>query len=740
MRSLMIPLAVCVWAFPVATLADDAPAEPGCAHAKAAAHRWAVEQRPTPVLAGAADTDMLHYHLEIELNPTTEWIGGSNTMTVMSLIDGLDECLFRLHDNFAITSIMVDGVPASWTRLDEATIDVTLAPAYSSGQTFELYVAYNGFPPSSGFGSIEFRTRNGAKEIWTLSEPWFAYTWWPAKDDNYDKTTADLWFTVPDTMVVASNGVLEGIDAVAGNKLRYRWETDYPTADYLYCIGATNYDTFGATWDYGDHSMPLDFYIYPEDNNSGNRNAWLLNLQMLTVFSDRYGLYPFVDEKYGMCQVGFGGGMEHQTMTSQGGFWESITAHELGHQWYGDMITCATWHDIWLNEGFATFSEAIWYGDEPGGGGMAAYHQRMEDRRPSRVDDSVYVYDISSVSRIFSGNFTYRKAAWVVHMLRHVLGDEVFFDVLAEYRDAYEYDSATTDDLQIVAEGVSGRDLGWFFQEWIYEIGAPRYKSAWRSHSVAGRDYVELYLTQTQSGSYPIFSMPIDVAMNGSGGDTLEVVWNDAQAEHLLFETDGSISSLQIDPDKWILEIGKSTGSFVEGPPKIIVTAPEPGASRLPTEIQEIDVIFHKDVVADAGQFSLTGDVVGAVAFTYAYDAGTYTVTLTPDVPLLADDYTLGVQDGVVDVSAGLALDGEVTDATDPEALPSGEGLPGGDTMVRFTVTAVGDINGDGAVDFEDILLVLGAWGPCDGECPEDLNGDDVVDFADLLVILANWS
>jgi hypothetical protein len=434
------------------------------------------------------------------------------------------------------------------------------------------------------------------------------------------------------------------------------------------------------------------------------------------VFGDLFGLYPFLDEKYGIYQFGFGGGMEHQTMTGQGSFTETLTAHELAHQWWGDMITCGTWQDIWLNEGFATYSEALWLESEPGGGGTDALHAHMEIRRPSDVNGSVYVpaADAGNFNRIFSSNFSYRKGAWVLHQLRHVVGDQNFFDILAAYRAAYEHGSAITEDLRQVAEGVYGSDLTWFFDEWVYDIGAPAYASAWRGHEIGGTNYVELYISQFQTSSYPIFTMPLDVVMTTTGGDMTHVVWNDAEEEHFLFAVPGEVLSLDLDPDDWTLHTGNVTTAFVQGPPKLVLTAPEPGGSVTSAEDMTVEITFHKDVVADAAHFDLVGDATGPAPFAYAYDDASHTVTLTPDEALGADDYTLTVQDGIVDVVAGLSLDGELADPTDPEALPSGEGLPGGD-----------------------------AWGscprPCPPTCPADFNGNCYVDVTDFLFLLAEW-
>jgi len=690
----------------------------------------------------AADTDVLHYNLDIEIDPNTEWLGGSNTMTVRSVVNGLSHFRFRLHNVFTITAMTVNGTAVSWVQLDTATVEVTLDRAYEAGEIFDLYVAYEGYPiEGMGFVSVYMTS----SRVFTISEPWFAYTWWPSKDDLLDKTTADLFLTVPDYMTVASNGVLQGVAVVNGQWLRYHWVTQYLTEDYLYCVGASNYNTFDAVWDSNGVSMPLQFFIFPGSDTPENRAAWLACSDMLTVFSELYGMYPFVDEKYGIYQfsnMGFSG-MEHQTMTGQSGFWESLTAHELAHQWWGDSVTCATWHDIWLHEGFATYSEALWEEYKPGSSGEPALHEAMAARYPDLDSrESVYVEDISNYYRVFDYNLSYLKAAWVLHMFRHVVGDEAFFEILAAYRAAFEGSAATTEDFRAVAELVTGRDLYWFFDQWIYSPARPIYQYAWQQHVLDGQRYVELLIRQMQWMGPPCFVMPVDIVTHSGADSAAHVVWNDAQQEHLLFPVGPApVDTLEFDPVPWILRRETSETSFIEGPPKIVAMTPAPGETLTPGEPVTVEVVFHKDVQVDAAALSFVGQVGGPVSTTFSYDPARHAVTLTPTGTLERDVYTLTVSDSIVDTAAGLALDGELSGAREASALPSGDGLPGGAAVAQFAVAVMGDMDCDGDVDGDDVTPFVVALGgeafyfshyPACWWMSADCNGDGQVDFDDI--------
>ncbi|OGL42099.1 MAG: hypothetical protein A2161_19615, partial [Candidatus Schekmanbacteria bacterium RBG_13_48_7] len=471
---------------------------------------------------------------------------------------------------------------------------------------------YHGIVESRGFGSIEFGRHSGSDLVSTLSQPYYSYTWWPAKDgdfgepgDQSDKFTLSMSVIAPDTMVTASNGVLDGIDTLSGGRKRYRWSSNYPICSYLVCFSSTNYNTYEQTYTpIGGGSMPVLIYIYPEHDSSANRDAGFKCIDMITTLRDYFGEYPFIAEKYGIYEFDFGGGMEHQTFTGQTGFTEYLTVHELGHQWWGDMITCKTWNHIWLNEGFASYTEALWAEKKPGSTGLPALKSYMSTMRYTG-SGSIYVPDseVSSLYDIFDTSTSYDKGAWAVHMLRHVLGDTNFFNALAAYRADFLYSAATTEDLQAVCERFyDGSDLNWFFQEWIYGEYVPSYGWGWKSVTVSGKNYLLISVDQTQPATYQRFTMPIDIVADGE----THVIFNDADPEYFVIPVPATPSSVSFDPDIWILWGTRTGRTYVPGPPTIVDTNPSPGSILTSSpSLTNVTVTFHTDVDIDLSDFSI---------------------------------------------------------------------------------------------------------------------------------------
>ena len=267
----------------------------------------------------ALQTDVQHYRLELEVNPADRFIDGRTTMTVACVEDGVTAFHFWLELMLTITEVEVDGVAAGWHRLTNPTVEVELALVCDTGEDFELAVDYEGYPLTAGLGSIVFETQGSWPVVATLSEPWFSYTWWAVKEDSRDKATGELVITVPSQLSVVANGVLVDTTSLAGNRRRYRWATAYPMSPYLFAFSATRYTTFSDNFHHTGGSMPVEFFVYPGSDVPANRAGWRRSVDILSTFSELFGLYPFVEEKYAIYQFPCGGGMEHQTVTGQGG-------------------------------------------------------------------------------------------------------------------------------------------------------------------------------------------------------------------------------------------------------------------------------------------------------------------------------------------------------------------------------------------------------------------------------------
>ena len=689
MTVLMLILALGVASPQTPSTAGEGPLD-GCsrgkterAHASKRTETLRIKSSNDPL---TTQTDVLHYRLAFEIDPPARYLSGRNTMTIRTLVDDVNVFRFWLHTAFSIAAVEVDGENAEWRRLDAEVIEVSLGQTYARSENFELQVDYEGSPVSGGWMSIVFESHRGTPVVSTLSEPWYSYTWWPVKEDSRDKATGELLITVPSELTVVSNGVLADVDNLSGGRRRFHWSTLYPMSPYLFAFSATRYNTFGDTYVHPGGSMPVEFFVYPDSDTAGNRAQWRLSVDMLSTFGDLYGLYPFIDEKYAIYEFPFGGGMEHQTATGQGAFWESLTAHELAHQWWGDMVTCATWKDIWLNEGFATYSEALWFEHRTGISDLSALRMAMSQRRPRYVDGTVYVHDPSSVSRIFSSDYSYRKGAWVLHMLRGVIGDETFFGVLEAYRDRFEYLTATTEDFQGVAEEVWGRDLGWFFDQWVYHGGAPAYRFGRRELVLDGERYLEVSLEQSQNES--VFQMPVTIETLELGVRRRYTVWNDERSEHFLIPVSAAVDEVTLDPDDWILARSISTVAFAAGPPKVVAVEPRPGSTVRAGKPLAIAVTFHENVIVDGSHFSLRGSDGSEIELDVTYDAATHTASLVSREPLGIGRFELTIDDAVVGAAAGLALDGEMSATSGLAQLPSGDGVAGGDAVVEF-VTVV---------------------------------------------------
>lgn len=523
----------------------------GCARKASILSNTSLSQ---PSLASST-VNATYYNLDLTISTSPQYLRGKVTVEAISLVDSLASLTLDLSDPMTVDSVLMQGIAVSFSRQTNA-VRVALDRVYGNGEPVVLDVYYRGIPVPTGFGSFLFSSHGGTPWVWSLSQPYGARDWWPSIDHPLDKAdSVDVWVTCDTTLKVGSNGKLVGITNHGNGTHTYKWAERYPIATYLVSIALSNFAIFSDWFHYSaTDSMEILNYVLPEQLPFAQQDL-AMTVDALHIFSSAFGLYPFINEKYGHSSFGRGGAMEHQTMTSTTNFDEYVIAHELAHQWFGDLITCATWKDLWLNEGFATYSEAL-YGDAMYGNDL--YRARMNSRMTSalRAQGTLVVQDTSTVANMFNSDRVYAKGASALHMLRHVLGDSTFFRVLRTYvaDSRFRYATATTADFQQTCEQVSGYSLSYFFDQWVYGEGFPKYSLEWHSVSDSTAYRITVQINQQTSTANPLFfTMPIDIRLVDGEWDSTIVVFHRFTGQEFTIRSPRNPTAVLLDPDHWIL-------------------------------------------------------------------------------------------------------------------------------------------------------------------------------------------
>ncbi|MBS0192241.1 MAG: M1 family aminopeptidase [Phycisphaerales bacterium] len=695
--------------------------------------------------------------MTIEPFPATQTIEGTAVLTLKSRVDGLTEFTFQLSDLLAPGQILVSGNPVGApVSVGIHAKRIQLDRAYNADEVFDVTIPYAGSAPQGSSGLL-WSGQDNAPVVSSFSEPFDAGTWWPCKDadfgqpgDNTEKATWEIAIIHDSALTAVSNGTLLGIDDLGNGKSRSRWASVYPMATYLACFSVAKYNSWAPGYSGsalsgpGSVTFPLRFFIYSSLDTPANRAAWQKSATMLDVLRPLYGEYPFPLEGYGIYQFPFAGGMEHQTLVGQGNFAEGVTIHELGHQWWGDNVTCRTWHDIWLNEGFATYTEALWAERKPGSSGASALQAFMVGSRPdiAKVGGTVFCDDISSEARIFDRDLTYRKAGWVLHMLRGLVGDQTFFEILAAWRNAYQGSAASTEDFRALAEQVSGLNLETFFNEWVYGIGAPSYAKGLQSFVVNGKNWTRFHVRQTQDLSWPVFTHPLTVEFATDLGPVRHVVRPIARTSFFVRSSgDAGARDLFFDPDRWVLNYGVSGETPLIGPPVVLEASPVAGSTSVfATSPSSVQLVFSEPVSVNAAQFELRRVGGDAVPLTFDYNPSTLTATLAFGSRSSPGVYRLVLLDDPLSLASSQPLDGDVFAPGDPASFPTGDGLAGttasGTTLLEFSVVSGAcpcDLNLDGQIDDGDFVLFAGAYNELISMAG-DFSGDGLTDDSDFVI------
>jgi aminopeptidase N len=484
----------------------------------------------------------------------------------------VDSALNSIKLNAANFSLLIDSVRKAGTSFTHSNniLTIQLDRTYNPGEVLQVKVCYhhknvtyNGFYATNGM-------------VFTDCEPEGARCWFPCWDRPSDKATLDLTVKVPAVAKFGSNGRLAD-STINGDTCTYHWVSANNVATYLMVMTSNlNFKLDIVYWHKltnPNDSIPLRFYYYQGENPGPMETVLPL---MTTYYSENFCEHPF--EKNGFATISdlFNwGGMENQTLTSicPGCWYESLVAHEYAHQWFGDMITCATWSDIWLNEGFATWSEAFW---QENTGGYSAYKADMDYYADNYFQGNPgWAISVPSWATTTPGNdvlfnwaITYCKGACVLYMLRSAIGDSFYFATLQAYSadTNLKYKSAIIPDFNSKVNLTTGEDYDWFFDEWIYQPNHPKYSNTYNFEDIGnGQWKVNFFTTQTQTNTV-FFKMPIEIKIRfQDNSDTIFSVMNDVNYQQFSWVFNKRPIQFLFDPsDKILLKEGNTVMGIIE--------------------------------------------------------------------------------------------------------------------------------------------------------------------------------
>ena len=465
--------------------------------------------------------DVISYDIYLNLTDTTSHhVNGISTMEIVTETE-IDTIIFDLVDELETISIDIKDGESSLPydrveRVNDRAL-VIMGETISSNKELSLVISYDGESPTGSYfnRSFEVGTHNGATIIYSLSAPQGARYWMACKDIPRDKATIAFTIKMWSNHDSFANGLLVSDTPIDGGCKEQRWESNYQTSTYLMAIAVSNYDIF--TIDYTSNisgkSFPIECYVYPEKLEQAE-NDFAEIVDMLDCYETYYGEYPFSDEKYGMANFPWGGGMENQTATHLGasvvtgtGAYSDLIAHELAHQWIGDNVTGDTWDDIWFTEGGATFSEAIWNEFKDGEYGYRTTMDSFESGAKNH-HDNLWGFDDTY------NRFVYDRGAWTYHMLRYYVGlkssDDTFFSTFRKLLQNSSSTKATvtTDQFINFFNSEAGVDLTQFGEDWIYGESYPNYEVTYNLSNGDNSAELEVILDQTNS-EVQLFRTPI---------------------------------------------------------------------------------------------------------------------------------------------------------------------------------------------------------------------------------------
>lgn len=507
-----------------------------------------------PDSKAGSNYNVIKQRLDIEVDPSKYFIEGQVETTVRVTV-ATAELVFDCSDSLKVDSIWYKG--SLWTNYEigDDRLRIDLGELVSEGRELSLTIHYHGIPVA-GRSFVADTTKTGKPVMWTLSEPYGAKDWWPCKQDLLDKIdTLVFSITVPDQYTAVANGVQLGRQQLNLNRKKFTYRHNYPIVTYLVAFAVADYAFFEEEVSLSNGKLPFINYVYPEDSAQARQDMRDFE-KTIQLFDTLFTPYPFMDEHYGHAQFTWGGGMEHQTMSFMFHFRHSLVAHELAHQWFGNLITCGSWQDLWLNEGFATYLDGLTYDYLFNEDRWVGWKQdQMRVITESGVG-SVFIPDTSDVARMFDQRLTYRKGAYLLHMLRGQMGDKAFYNAIRSYLkdEKLYYGFAKTEDLiwhfkKLAPEDM---DIDEFFEDWYYRQGWPIYNIEYYQDE---KNMVYIVLGQDQSYVWEgtFFDMKIPIQLVTDQSDTTVWLPHSFDGQQYQVQLEYPLRAFIFDPELWIL-------------------------------------------------------------------------------------------------------------------------------------------------------------------------------------------
>ncbi|WP_338358419.1 M1 family metallopeptidase [Yeosuana marina] len=493
--------------------------------------------------------DVTHYAFKISLSDDSNTIKGIAKVTIQfkkPITEFSLDFVEKQPDNtgMSVSSVHEDSNNIAYIQGNDKlqlSIDLT-----KSGDIRTYTITYQGIPSD---GLIISKNKYGDRTFFGDNWPDRAKNWIPVVDHPADKATVEWYITAPSHYQSIGNGVLVEQTNLGGNQTLTHWRMEESIPTKVMVIGVAR---FATEYLKEINNIPVSSWVFPQDRDNGFKD-YAAALPALTFIINHVGPYPFKKLANVQSKTRYGG-MENagnifynENSVSGTGDYESVIAHEIAHQWFGDSASELNWYHVWLSEGFATYFENLFFEDHYG---LESFVKKMKADREKAIRYSkqsqapIVDTTVTDYLKLLNPN-SYEKGSWVLHMLRKELGDDLFWKGIRSYYEKYKYSNALSEDFEHVIETVSGKDLASFFKQWLYQSGHPKLAVIWEF-----KDSLTIRINQTQK---PLFTFPLDIKINyQDGSSTIVTKTVSEQTLKTILPTTKNVSSIELDPNTWL--------------------------------------------------------------------------------------------------------------------------------------------------------------------------------------------